>query len=373
MKLQIKKATTDVTLYVFIQDSSSTTGAGLTGLAYNTASLTCYYVRPLGTAAQLTLATQTVTGAHSDGGFVEVSSTNLPGVYRLDLSDAVCATGVNSVVVMLKGAANMAPVVLEIELVAYDPQSATDLGLSRIDAAVSTRASQASLDTLDDYVDSEVASILSAVDTEVAAIKAKTDNLPSDPADASVVAGLIAAVETKVDTIDTNVDAILVDTAEIGAAGAGLTALATQTSVDTIDDFLDTEVASILSAVDTEVAAIKAKTDNLPSDPADASDIASSFTAVNTKLDTIDDFLDTEIAAIKAKTDHITPKTGLTITATRSIDGAAFGACANSAAELSNGIYVLDLAAADLNGDIITFKFTAAGADARYITIKTNS
>ena len=45
---------------------------------------------------------------------------------------------------------------------------------------------------------------------------------------------------------------ILVDTAEIGAAGAGLTALATQSSVNTIDDFLDTEIA-----------AIKAKTDSL--------------------------------------------------------------------------------------------------------------
>jgi hypothetical protein len=55
----------------------------------------------------------------------------------------------------------------------------------------------------------------------------------------------------------------------------------------------------------TDVSAIKAKTDNLPSDPADASDIASSFGTVNTKLDTIDDLLDTEVAAIKAKTDNL--------------------------------------------------------------------
>lgn len=38
---------------------------------------------------------------------------------------------------------------------------------------------------------------------------------------------------------------------------------ATQASVDTIDDFLDTEVASTLAAVDTEVAAIKTQTDKL--------------------------------------------------------------------------------------------------------------
>jgi hypothetical protein len=64
-------------------------------------------------------------------------------------------------------------------------------------------------------------------------------------------------------TVDGIVDDILLDTAEIGAAGAGLTALATQASVNTVDDFLDTEVAAILAAVDTEVAAVKTKTDSL--------------------------------------------------------------------------------------------------------------
>jgi hypothetical protein len=68
---------------------------------------------------------------------------------------------------------------------------------------------------------------------------------------------------------------------------------------------LDTQLTAIDDFLDTEIAAIKAKTDNLPSDPADASDIATAFGTVNTKLDTIDDFLDTEIAAIKAKTDNL--------------------------------------------------------------------
>ena len=131
-KLDILKASTDVTVYVFIQNSSLTTGAGLTGLVFNSASLVCYYVRPLAAAAQLSLATQTVTGAHSDGGFVEVDATNMPGVYRLDLSDAVCATGVNSVVVMLKGATNMAPVLLEIQLTSYNPNDAVRLGLTAL-------------------------------------------------------------------------------------------------------------------------------------------------------------------------------------------------------------------------------------------------
>jgi hypothetical protein len=108
----------------------------------------------------------------------------------------------------------------------------------------------------------DIITIDDLLDTEVAAIKAKTDNLPADPADASDIAASFTTVNTK---------------------------------LDTIDDFLDTEVA-----------AIKAKTDNLPADPADASDIAASFTSLNTKVDTIDDFLDTEVAAIKAKTDQLT-------------------------------------------------------------------
>lgn len=138
-KLAIKKATTSVPLYLFIQNSSVSTGAGLTGLVFNSAGLVAYYVRPLAAAVAVTLATQTVTGAFSSGGFVEVDAANMPGVYRFDVPDAANVAGVNSVVVMLKGAANMVPVVLEIDLVAYDPQSATNLGLSNNDVVASTR------------------------------------------------------------------------------------------------------------------------------------------------------------------------------------------------------------------------------------------
>ena len=125
MKLQLVKGSTDVTVNVFIQDSSSATGAGLSGLAYDTGSLVCYYVRHREAAAQLALATQTVTGVHDDGGFKEIDSTNMPGVYRLDLSDAVCAAGDPHVMVMLKGAADMAPLPLEIQLTDFDLNTAT--------------------------------------------------------------------------------------------------------------------------------------------------------------------------------------------------------------------------------------------------------
>lgn len=72
-------------------------------------------------------------------------------------------------------------------------------------------------------------------------------------------------------------------------------------------------------------------------------------------------------------TDHVTGKTGLTITSERSIDGGAFASTTNSAAEVANGIYKINLSAADLNGDVITLKFTSAGADGRFVTIVTQT
>lgn len=63
--------------------------------------------------------------------------------------------------------------------------------------------------------------------------------------------------------------------------------------------------ASYTAPDNASITAIKAKTDNLPTDPADASDIASSFSTVNSTLSTIAGYLDTEVAAIKAKTDNL--------------------------------------------------------------------
>ena len=81
--------------------------------------------------------------------------------------------------------------------------------------------------------------------------------------------------------------------------------LSNTTIKNATDNATQTSVDAVASYIDTEVAAIKAKTDNLPSDPADASDIATSFGTVNSTLSTIASYVDTEVAAIKAKTDLI--------------------------------------------------------------------
>jgi hypothetical protein len=108
---------TSQSVHVFIQDSTSTTGAGLTGLAYNTGSLTAYYSRTRGAATSITLATlAAANSAYSSGGFKEIETSNMPGLYRFDIPDACLASGVRAVTIMLKGAANMAPVTLEIDL-----------------------------------------------------------------------------------------------------------------------------------------------------------------------------------------------------------------------------------------------------------------
>lgn len=96
-------------------------------------------------------------------------------------------------------------------------------------------------------------------------------------------------------------DAIDADALAADAVTEIQSGLATASALSTVE----TNVITIGTYVDTEVGAIKAKTDNLPSDPASASTIAASFTTVNTKLDTIDDYVDTEVGAVKAVTDKL--------------------------------------------------------------------
>lgn len=63
------------------------------------------------------------------------------------------------------------------------------------------------------------------------------------------------------------------------------------------------------------------------------------------------------------------PATGKTVTVTRSIDGAAFGAStAGTATEVANGAYYIDLSAADLNGNVVVLRATASGCDDLFIT-----
>lgn len=64
---------------------------------------------------------------------------------------------------------------------------------------------------------------------------------------------------------------------------------------------------------------------------------------------------------------------GLTVTAQRRLDAGAFAPCANAVVEdaAAGGVYAINLASSDTDGEVITLKFTAAGAQSRVITILT--
>lgn len=148
-KISIVKGTTSYLARIFIRDSSSTTGGGLTGLTSASSGLVCYRARDddgnaAGTAISLSAGTR---GTWSSGGFVEKDSTNMPGWYELGIPNAALASGSNTVAIHLKGAANMAPCPIEIELTATNNQDGTAGGISRLDAAVSSRMATFTLPT----------------------------------------------------------------------------------------------------------------------------------------------------------------------------------------------------------------------------------
>ena len=106
------------------------------------------------------------------------------------------------------------------------------------------------LDTADIQPNYATATALATVDTVVDGIQTDlsngTDGLGAIKADTAAILTDTAdiqpnyATSAALATVDTVVDSILVDTAEIGAAGAGLTALATAANLATVDTVVDT-------------------------------------------------------------------------------------------------------------------------------------
>lgn len=144
----VHKGATSQTVYLSVNDSASTTGGKKTGIAYNTAGLVASYTRNGAARTAITLATlASASAAWSSGGFVEVDATNEPGLYRCDVPDAAFASGVDSVVVQIGGATGMVWAAEEVQLTAVDLQDAVALGLSRIDAAISSRMATFTLPT----------------------------------------------------------------------------------------------------------------------------------------------------------------------------------------------------------------------------------
>lgn len=237
------------------------------------------------TIASVTGAVGSVTGAvGSVTGAVGSVTGNVGG--NVTGSVGSVATGGISATSFAAGAIDSAAIATN----AIDAAALAADAITEIQSGLATAASlttvEGKIDTIDDLLDTEVQALLSqvaqaivdvgyiidATDTEVAAIKAKTDNLPSDPADASDIAASFSTVNST--------------------------------------------LATLATYVDTEVAAIKAKTDNLPSDPADASDIAAAFATVNATLATIDGRIDTEVQTLLSQVSQAIVDVGYVVDAT---------------------------------------------------------
>ena len=132
--------------YIYFALVNTSTGLGLTG-----ASVTAYLALDNGAQA-------TATGTTSELG---------NGQYRFNLSQADTNADEGSYLFIASGAS---PVEKTVVFTAANPSDATAFGLSRIDATIGSRATQTSVDAIDDYID-----------TEVAAIKAKTDLIVAFP------------------------------------------------------------------------------------------------------------------------------------------------------------------------------------------------
>jgi len=115
-------------------------------------------------------------------------------------------------------------------------------------AGLTALATQASVDVIDSNVDAilvdtnelqtdDIPGTLTTLTSKVDTIDGIVDSILVDTG--TTIPATLTTIDNEIAVIDGIVDSILVDTAEIGAAGAGLTALATQASVDTIDGIVD--------------------------------------------------------------------------------------------------------------------------------------
>lgn len=215
MKLSIKKGTTSKRLAIFIQDSSQTDGRGLTGLVWNTSGLAWHYWREDagdvdGTQVTLCAGTRgTYTnsgGAGTGGGFIAKDGTNMPGFYEISIPDAALAAAAGWVVIVLRGAPNMAPLTLEIELIDNTTANVYD---------IVTHATYGN----------------SAIKTQVAAIETDTQDLQAQMGVAGV--GLTNLGDARI----ANLDATISSRTKPADTQAAVTTVTNLTNAPTAGDF----------------------------------------------------------------------------------------------------------------------------------------
>ena len=408
MTIDIKKATTDVTVYVKVIDDTDGTPEAPT---FETAGIDLWYMREGADHVAITEITQTAAGAHDDGGFVHISD----GICRLDLPDAACLTGVDHVYV---GGTFTGMIVIEasINLVDYDPFDAVRLGLTALPNAAAnaagglpiSAAGALALDTqlantnevtaarmgaLTDWINGgRLDLLLDAIPTtamrgtDSAATETKQDaqdaiitearlaeldagNLPTDIAAIPTTAMRgtdNAATETKQDAQD----AIITEArlAELDAGNLPTDIAAIPTTMVGTDNAATEAKQDAQDAIITEARLAELDAANLP---ADIDGITATVDAADESIPRNDTF-NFSFRMVDA-TDGFTLEPGLTVTGTCSIDGAAFTNITGTIAETAaaSGVYRITGAAADSNGVEVVFKFASAGARTKLIFART--
>lgn len=384
-------STSQSTELFLVQKAAATSpGDPITGLAYNTSSLTAYYkINGTGTATAITLATQTDTGAYSSGGFVETSSTNAPGCYRFDIPDACLATA-GEVTIVFNGAANMATHSVKVICTAIDLYDSVRAGMTALANAAAGAAGGLPILGVNATVvgpnmlwgQVEGGTAQSATATTLVGRSAATDN--------SIKAGmtLYAYGSTQAYWQSVVIDSVSGDTFTIAAwpiatptgtityaviatpQATSALPIPRVTLVDTLTNYTGNtpQTGDVYPKVDTEVAAIKAVTDLLPDAGALSSlATAAALTTLTTTLNATRYQKNTGsqkvFFTLVDSTDHVTRKAGITVTATRSLNGAAFGSATGTVTEVASGVYYLTPSAGDINADDVVYRFTGTACD----------
>ena len=88
--LTIKQGTTSYTEFI-----------NLIGTGYTIGNLKAYYTRVGSSPVEISLTSQTVNGAWTSGGFVEIDNNSMPGIYRFDVPNAVFSSGSSSAILQI--------------------------------------------------------------------------------------------------------------------------------------------------------------------------------------------------------------------------------------------------------------------------------
>lgn len=358
----------------FTGASNASSGLIVSTIADNEAAAVAY------TVAGSNVETITTIGAWSAPTtgkcrFKEVDATNHPGLYELHFSDSrFSVSNARRLIITISGVTGLFSANYEIQLTQADVYDATSLGLSRLDAAVTSRmasytqptgflaatfpsgtiantinitaASGVTVSTNNDKTgyalsSAAVQAIWDALTSALTAVgsigKLLVDNINATIGSRSTYAGSDTSGTTTllsriVGTLATGthnpqsgdayarLGATPPTAATIAAAVWDLTVSGHTTSgtfgaamnaAGSSGDPWSTSLPGSYAAgtagyivgtnLNAQVSAIKSKTDNLPVDPADASDVASAFSAVNSTLTVIAgyvDTLETEVAKV---------------------------------------------------------------------------